>query len=78
MDFDLATVTPNMENVPIRQCCSLRWSAPEVLRGKAGIGKEADIYSLGMVIIEVWIIELYPSAVLIMVKGAQWGYPISR
>ena len=53
MDFDLATVTPNLEPGPARQCCSIRWAAPEILRGETWISKETDMYAFGMVIIEV-------------------------
>jgi len=53
-DFGLATVTPDLEpTVPIDEGYSIRWTAPEVLGGEVGISKEADIYSLGMVVIEV-------------------------
>ena len=36
-----------------RQGCTTRWAAPEVLRDDSQVTKESDIFSFGMVIIEV-------------------------
>ncbi|KAF9643599.1 kinase-like protein [Thelephora ganbajun] len=53
-DFDHATVTPDLESIePVRERYSIRWTAPEILRGEACISKETDIYSFGMVVVEV-------------------------
>jgi len=53
-DFGLATITPDLEPaVSIHECYSIRWAAPEILRGEIGVSKETDIYSFGMVVIEV-------------------------
>lgn len=54
-DFGVAIVTKNLESIrpATRQdMTSPRWSAPEVLGGE-NPSKESDIYSFGMVMIEV-------------------------
>ena len=54
-DFYFATVITDMDSELghlFRQCCTQRWTAPEVLKG--GIySEEADIFSLAMVMVEV-------------------------
>ncbi|KAF8731493.1 kinase-like protein, partial [Rhizoctonia solani] len=37
---------------------SVRWTAPEILRGKTGHTKEGDIYALGMTILEAFTTEV--------------------
>ena len=53
-DFGLATIIPDLDpTAPVRKDYSIRWTAPEILGGEIGASKEADIYSFGMVVIEV-------------------------
>ena len=54
-DFCLATVTQNLDSVRSASCQrghTQRWAAPEVLT-KGTFSKEADIFSLAMVMVEV-------------------------
>ena len=53
-DFGLASITCGINSTPITQVegYSLRWAAPEVLKG-GRVTPEADIFSFGMVVIEV-------------------------
>ena len=56
MDFGIAIVTKNLDSIrpPTRQDGHTpRWSAPEILR-EQNPSKESDIYSFGMVTIEVY------------------------
>jgi len=53
-DFGLATVTGLEPAVPIQKCYSIRWTAPEVLRGETGVSKESDVYAFGMLVVEVF------------------------
>lgn len=50
---------------PIDEGYSVRWAAPEILRGEVGVSKEADIYSLGMVLIEVRAHDIIPAGRII-------------
>lgn len=53
-DLGLAIITPGLEpTLPVHMYYSTRWTAPEILRGETGISKESDMYSFGMVVIEV-------------------------
>ena len=54
-DFRLATVTTGMDSelgTTYPHDHTSRWTAPEVLNGRAG-SKEADVFSFAMVMIEV-------------------------
>ena len=53
-DFGLASIVRGMNSVPITQVegYTPRWTAPEVLKGDK-CTPEADIFSFGMVVIEV-------------------------
>ena len=53
-DFGFTTVTQNLDSVQSAQCQggTPRWTAPEVL-DEGPYSKEADIFSLAMVMIEV-------------------------
>ena len=55
MDFGFTSVVRGLNSVlvPESQGCTLRWAAPEVIRGEGGSTQEADIYSFGMVVTEV-------------------------
>ena len=50
--FRLAVITGDMDYETTLDPQGCQWSAPEILRGEA-TSKEADIFSLAMVIIEV-------------------------
>ena len=54
-DFGFTSVVRGLNSVlvPELRGCTLRWAAPEVIRGRSGGTQEADIYSFGMVVIEV-------------------------
>ena len=54
-DFGFTSVVRGLNSVlvPDMRGCTLRWAAPEVIRGESGGTQEADIYSFGMVVIEV-------------------------
>ena len=54
-DFGFTSVVRGLNSVlvPELQGCTLRWAAPEVIRGEGGGTQEADIYSFAMVVIEV-------------------------
>ena len=54
-DFGFTSVVRGLNSVraPELQGCTLRWAAPEVIRGESGGTQGADIYSFGMVVIEV-------------------------
>ena len=55
-DFGLATVTRDPHSVRSAsgdQGHNARWTAPEILMGQGSFSKEADIFSLAMVMIEV-------------------------
>ena len=54
-DFGFTSVVRGLNSVlvPELQGCTLRWAAPEVIRGEGGSTHEADIYSFGMIVIEV-------------------------
>ena len=54
-DFGFTSVVRGLNSVraPELQGCTLRWAAPEVIRGESGGTQEADIYSFGMVVVEV-------------------------
>ena len=55
IDFGFTSVVRGLNSVlvPELQGCTLRWAAPEVIRGEGGGTQEADIYSFAMVVIEV-------------------------
>ena len=55
-DFGFTTVTQNPDSMGTASCHhgkTPRWTAPEVLKGGPYDGKEADIFSFAMVMIEV-------------------------
>ena len=54
-DFGFTSVVRGFNSVlvPELRGCTLRWAAPEVIRGESGGTQEADTYSFGMVVIEV-------------------------
>ena len=55
-DFGLATITQDLESVrkASAECGNnVRWIAPEILDGRGTYSKEADIFSFGMLTIEV-------------------------
>src|ERR1700753_3226606 len=54
-DFGFTSVVRGLNSVlvPELRGGTLRWAAPEVIRGRSGGTQEADIYSFGMVVIEV-------------------------
>ena len=55
-DFGLATVTQNLDSIrsaPSDQGHTARWTAPEILKEEGQHGKEADVFSFAMVMIEV-------------------------
>ena len=54
-DFGFTSVVRGLNSVRVLelQGCTLRWAAPEVIRGRSGGTQEADIYSFAMVVIEV-------------------------
>jgi serine/threonine protein kinase len=55
VDFGLATVTRNLDSMRSASCqhgYTARWAAPEVL-DEGAYSKEADVFSLAMVMIEV-------------------------
>ena len=56
VDFGLATVArdPNSPpSTPVRHGHTLRFTAPEILRGEKPHSKESDVFAFGMVMIEV-------------------------
>ena len=55
IDFGFTSVVRGLNSVrgPELQGYTLRWAAPEVIRGESGGTQEADTYSFGMVVIEV-------------------------
>ena len=55
-DFGLATVardSNSLVSTPEELCHTPRWTAPEILRGIGPHSKESDVFSFGMVMIEV-------------------------
>ena len=54
-DFGFTSVVRGLNSVlvPELQGCTLRWAAPEVIRGEGGSTQEADVYAFAMVVIEV-------------------------
>jgi len=55
-DFGLATVIKNLDSVWSTsgdKGHTVRWTAPEILNGEGTYGKEADVFSFAMVMIEV-------------------------
>ena len=53
-DFGLSAITSDIKSTArVHKYYSVRWAAPEILRGNVGVSKETDIYSFGMVVIEV-------------------------
>ena len=71
-DFGLAAVIQNLDS--IRSLSNgyghtARWTAPEILHDKGSYSREADVFALAMVMIQVWceltfIIQLYLTALL--------------
>ena len=52
--LDLIVAAPDLEfATPFTERPTIRLAAPEVLNGGTAISKEADIFSFGMVMIEV-------------------------
>ena len=54
-DFGLTSVAYGLNSIGVfgARTPELRWAAPEVMRGGSGATQETDIYSFGMVVIEV-------------------------
>ena len=54
-DFGLTSVVRGLKSVRVPELRggTLRWAAPEVIRGESSGTQKADIYSFGMVVIEV-------------------------
>ena len=54
-DFGFTSVVRGLNSVlvPELRGCTLRWAAPEIIRGESGGAQDADTYSFGMVVIEV-------------------------
>ena len=54
-DFGFTSVVRGLNSVRVPELlgCTLRWAAPEIIRGESGGTQGADIYSFGMVVIEV-------------------------
>ena len=54
-DFGFTSVVRGLNSVlaPELRGCTLRWAAPEIIRGDIGGTQEADIYAFAMVVIEV-------------------------
>jgi len=54
-DFGLAAIarSPHSPRTPDEYGCTARWCAPEILKDEQPAGKQSDVFSLGMVIIEV-------------------------
>ena len=57
-DFGFTSVVRGLNSARVSQLqgCTLRWAAPEVIRGESGGAQEADTYAFGMVVIEVSIL----------------------
>ena len=54
VDFALSTVARDSpENTPVEQHNTPRYTAPEILKDGAPHSKESDVFSFGMVVIEV-------------------------
>ena len=54
-DCGLAAVTQNLDSIrgaPDEYGDSTRWIAPEIFAGRRTFGKEADVFSFAMVMIE--------------------------
>jgi len=56
-DFGLTTVTQNLDSMRTTESedhgHTARWTAPEILTEEGTYSKEADVFSFGMVMIEV-------------------------
>ena len=53
-DFGLATVAPEFgPPEPMTDDHAVRWAGPEILDREQPVSKKSDVYSLGMVMIEV-------------------------
>jgi serine/threonine protein kinase len=57
-DFGVAASVQNPDShrgtpTPDKDCHSTRWCAPELFRGHQPASKESDVFSFGMVVIEV-------------------------
>ena len=58
-DFGLASVSPEFgPPEPMTDNHAVRWAAPEILDREQPVSKKSDVYSLGMVTIEVWACDL--------------------
>ena len=61
-DFSFTTVTSDPGSaVSIREGQAVRWAAPEILDKERPVSKESDVHSFAMVLIEVWVHNLYPN-----------------
>lgn len=61
-DFGLATFAQNPDldrNAPDIDCQTARWCAPELFLGEQPASKKSDVFSFGMVMIEVCGITLF-------------------
>lgn len=82
MDFGLATIAPNPHSLmsSLDDGYTARWSAPEILKSEP-TSRESDIFSFGMVIIEVGGVQLipcrppYPSMKVFTGKAPFFGNP---
>ena len=55
-DFGLATIARDSDSLvdgSDDQCHTFRWTAPEILNSSAAVSKASDVFSFGMVMIEV-------------------------
>jgi serine/threonine protein kinase len=54
-DFGLASITHGDNSIAVTHAHGYtpRWTAPEILRGANSITREADVFSFGMVVLEV-------------------------
>ena len=52
-DFGLARNQGSAEEASVTAGGTARWTAPEILQGRGGPSKEADVFSFAMVMVEV-------------------------
>ena len=54
-DFGFASVSPEFGPAePMSDDHAVRWAAPEILDMEQPVSKRSDVYSFGMVVVEVW------------------------
>lgn len=52
-DFGLARNHPNVDETYVTTGGTARWTAPEILKEEGTLSKMADVFSFGMVMVEV-------------------------